>query len=64
LLCEKSTKGLCLFGISSIIALWQARYPFKSHISELPDIVSKNIAYQNAMKNSDAKNARDESDCA
>lgn len=33
-------------------------------ISELPDIVSQDPVYQNAMRNSDAQNARDESDRA
>jgi type I restriction enzyme R subunit len=43
---------------------WTDEDKIRRQIAELPDIVSKDIAYQNAMKNSDAQNARDESDRA
>jgi type I restriction enzyme R subunit len=43
---------------------WTDADRVRRQIAELPDIVSKDTAYQNAMKNSDAQNARDESDRA
>jgi type I restriction enzyme R subunit len=43
---------------------WTDEDKIRRQIAELPDIVSKDIAYQNAMKISDAQNARDESDRA
>jgi type I restriction enzyme R subunit len=43
---------------------WTDEDKIRRQIAELPDIVSKDIAYQNAMRNSDAQNARDESDRA
>ena len=36
----------------------------KKQVADLPAIVSKDEAYQNAIKNSDARNARVESDRA
>ena len=43
---------------------WTDEDKIRRQIAELPDIVAKDTAYQNAMKNSDAQNARDESDRA
>ncbi len=59
--------------LSSIIATfhdlfgnieWTDEDRVRRQIAELPDIVAKDTAYQNAMRNSDAQNARDESDRA
>lgn len=43
---------------------WTDEDKIRRQIAELPDIVAKDTAYQNAMKNSDEQNARDESDRA
>ena len=43
---------------------WTDEDKIRRQIAELPDIVAKDTAYQNAMKNSDVQNARDESDRA
>lgn len=43
---------------------WTDEDKIKKQISELPDIVSQDEAYQNAMKYSDEQNARDESNRA
>lgn len=43
---------------------WADEDKVRRQIAELPDIVAKDTAYQNAMKNSDSQNARDESDRA
>ena len=59
--------------LSNIIAMfhdiwgnceWTDADKIKKQIEELPDIVSRDEAYQNAMRYSDAQNARDESDRA
>jgi type I restriction enzyme R subunit len=59
--------------LSNIIAMfhdiwgnceWTDKDKIKKQIAELPDIVSQDEAYQNAMRYSDAQNARDESDRA
>ena len=59
--------------LSNIIALfheiwgdcdWTDTDKIKKQIEDLPDIVSRDEAYQNAMRYSDAQNARDESDRA
>ena len=43
---------------------WTDEDKVRRQIAELPDIVNRDEAYQNAKKNSDAQNARDESDRA
>ncbi len=43
---------------------WTDEDKIKKQIAELPDIVKQDEAYQNAMRDSDAQNARDESDRA
>lgn len=43
---------------------WTDEDRIKKQVADLPDIVAKDEAYQNAMKYSDAQNARDESDRA
>ena len=43
---------------------WTDEDKIKKQIEELPDIVKQDEAYQNAMRDSDAQNARDESDRA
>lgn len=43
---------------------WTDEDKVKKQVSELPDIVRKDEAYQNAMRHSDAQNARAESDRA
>ena len=43
---------------------WTDRDKVQRQIAELPGIVNQDEAYQNAKKNSDAQNARDESDRA
>ena len=43
---------------------WTDEDKVKKQVAELPEIVKKDEAYQNAMKNSDAQNARVESDRA
>jgi type I restriction enzyme, R subunit len=43
---------------------WTDEDKVKKQVAELPNIVMQDEAYQNAMKNSDAQNARDESDRA
>ena len=43
---------------------WTDEDRIKKQVAELPDIVAQDEAYQNAMKYSDAQNARDESDRA
>lgn len=43
---------------------WTDEDKIKEQRAELPDIVSRDEAYQNAMRYSDAQNARDESDRA
>lgn len=43
---------------------WQDQDQVIKHIATIPAVVSKDIAYQNAMKNSDEQNARLESDRA
>lgn len=50
--------------IFGAIAIGQMKTRIKKQIAELPDIVSQDEAYQNAMRYSDAQNARDESDRA
>ena len=43
---------------------WTDEDRIRRQVADLPDIVSRDEAYQNAMKYSDAQNARDESDRA
>ena len=43
---------------------WTDEDQIKKQIADLPDIVSTDEAYRNAMKNSDKQNARTESDRA
>jgi type I restriction enzyme, R subunit len=43
---------------------WTDEDRIKKQVAELPEIVAQDEAYQNAMKYSDAQNARDESDRA
>ena len=43
---------------------WTDEDRIRRQVADLPDIVSRDEAYQNAMKFSDAQNARDESDRA
>ena len=43
---------------------WTDEDKVRRQIAELPNIVNQDEAYQNAMKNSDEQNARDESDRA
>lgn len=43
---------------------WTDEDRIKKQVADLPDIVAQDEAYQNAMKYSDAQNARDESDRA
>ena len=43
---------------------WTDEDRIKKQVADLPDIVAQDEAYQNAMKHSDAQNARDESDRA
>ena len=43
---------------------WTDEDKVKKQVAELPDIVRKDEAYQNAMQHSDAQNARAESDRA
>jgi len=43
---------------------WTDEDKVKKQIADLPDIVSQDLAYQNAMKHSDSQNARAESDRA
>lgn len=43
---------------------WTDEDRIRRQVADLPDIVSQDEAYQNAMKYSDAQNARDESDRA
>lgn len=43
---------------------WTDEDKVRRQIAGLPDIVAQDTAYQNAMRNSDAQNARDESDRA
>jgi len=43
---------------------WTDEDKIRRQIAELPDIVNRDEAYQNAKRNSDAQNARDESDRA
>ena len=43
---------------------WKDEDQVKSHIAGIPAAVSKDVAYQNAMKNSDKQNARIESERA
>ena len=43
---------------------WKDEDQVKKHIAGIPSAVSKDIAYQNAMKNSDKQNARIESERA
>jgi type I restriction enzyme R subunit len=43
---------------------WTDEDIIKKQVADLPDIVAQDEAYQNAMKYSDAQNARDESDRA
>ncbi len=45
-------------------AEWTDEDRIRKQIAELPDIVEQDETYQNAMKYSDAQNARDESDRA
>lgn len=43
---------------------WTDEDRIKKQVADLPDIVAQDEAYQNAMRHSDAQNARDESDRA
>ncbi|RKD25235.1 type I restriction enzyme, R subunit [Caminicella sporogenes DSM 14501] len=43
---------------------WKDEDQVKRHIASIPAVVSKDVAYQNAMKNSDKQNARIESERA
>ena len=43
---------------------WSDEDRVKKQVADLPEIVAQDEAYQNAMKYSDAQNARDESDRA
>lgn len=43
---------------------WSDEDKVRRQVADLPDIVKNDEAYQNAMKYSDAQNARDESDRA
>ncbi len=43
---------------------WTDKTTIERQVSELPDLVARSQAYQNAMKYSDKQNARDESDRA
>ena len=43
---------------------WKDEDQVKRHIAGIPAAVSKDVAYQNAMKNSDKQNARIESERA
>ena len=56
---RKSTRRLFL-----LAAGWTDEDIVRKQVAELPDIVRQDEAYQNAMTNSDAQNARAESDRA
>ena len=43
---------------------WKDEDQVKRHIAGIPEAVSRDVAYQNAMKNSDKQNARIESERA